>query len=75
MRVHQGVRAVGTATVSETVSKMASGLTICQNWPELAETRQLLANAGEPDRWKSSSIWAPAQISTSDGRLILRESS
>jgi integrase len=50
MHVHQGVRAVGTATVSETVSKMASGLTTCQNWPELAETRPLLANAGEPDR-------------------------
>jgi len=31
----QGVSEIGTATVSETVSKMASEITIRQNWPEL----------------------------------------
>jgi hypothetical protein len=30
---------------------MVSGNTTCQNWLELAETRPLLANAGEPDRF------------------------
>jgi hypothetical protein len=49
--MQQGVRAVGTATVSENVSKRVGGITTCQNWPELAETRPLLANAGEPDRF------------------------
>ena len=28
-----------------------SGITTCHNWLELAETRPLLANAGEPDRF------------------------
>jgi hypothetical protein len=51
LREQQGVREIGTATVSETVSKMAGGTTTRQNWPELAETRPLLANAGEPDRF------------------------
>jgi hypothetical protein len=51
LREQQGVREIGTATVSENVSKQAGGITTCQNWLELAETRPLLANAGEPDRF------------------------
>jgi integrase len=51
LREQQGVKEIGTATVSETVSKVVSGITTCQNCPELAETRPLLANAGEPDRF------------------------
>ena len=51
MREHQGVRAVGTATVCENVSKPVGAITTRQNWPELAETRPLLANANEPDRF------------------------
>ena len=42
---------IGTATVSETVSKVVVVKTTCQNCSELAETRPLLANAGEPDRF------------------------
>jgi hypothetical protein len=51
LREHQGVRAVGTATVCENVSKPVGAITTRQNWPELAETRPLLANANEPDRF------------------------
>ena len=40
MRVHQGVTPGGMATVSETVSKPASDITIRHYLPELAETRQ-----------------------------------
>jgi hypothetical protein len=51
LRAQQGVKEIGTATVSENVSKQAGGITTRHNWPEPAETRPLLANAGEPDRF------------------------
>jgi hypothetical protein len=40
MRVHQGVTPGGMATVSETVSKPASAVTIRHYLPVFAETRQ-----------------------------------
>ena len=49
--MQQGVKLNGTATVSETVSKMASANTTGHYSPELAETRPLLVNASEPDRF------------------------